>query len=114
MVIVNQFSRLHDLLRCRIDAVPQLGADLLTVRIPDCAMFDFRNARLDVLSGGTGAALRRDGVGTYTFPDGIGASGADPLELGRTLTLQIDPKGADLTLIGYDWESADYRVIRYR
>ena len=77
-------------------------------------MFDFRNARPNVQSGGIGVTFERAGVGRYMFPDAIGAYGGEASELGRTFSLQIDPKAADLTVIGYNWKSAAYDVIRYR
>ena len=88
------------------------GADLVSVRIPDCAWLLFGSVPPDVVRRGT--PLRREGVGAYVFPDRIAASSDYPLELGRTLTFQIDPKKADLTLIGYNWASGSYSVISGR
>jgi hypothetical protein len=111
LVIVNQFSG------CTMSADPgstrflDSGSDLLSVRIPDCAAFNFPNARLDVLGSGTGLALERDGVGTYNFSAGKPGSGPDSVDWGRTLTFQIETKGADPIVVGYDWNTELYTVL---
>ena len=110
VVIVNQFDR------CATSSDPGTtqflasGANLIGVRIPDCAAFDFGAATLDVSGGRTGAVLQRDGIGAYNFPDGVVSAAANSRELGRTMTLQAD-QNVEFTLVAYNWESADYRVL---
>jgi hypothetical protein len=110
VVIVNQFRDCTSAADGGSTQVLDSAADVVSVRIPECAVFDFRNAVLSAQNAGTGIVLQRDGVGTYTFSGGS-TSGPGTLELGRTLTLRIDPKRTDGTLLGYNWKSATYDVI---
>ena len=111
IVIVNQFDR------CATSSDPGTtqflapGANQIGVRIPDCATFDFGAAALDVSGGGSGAVLQRNGIGTYHFPDGVVPAAANSPEWGRTMTLRVNQENVGFTLVGYDWESAEYRVM---
>jgi hypothetical protein len=109
MVVINQFSGCA----ASPDAGQLLdsGSDVISVRIPGCAVFDFAYAKVQPLSDGTGITLSRDGIGTYAFPGGVAASATDSLDFGRTLTLYIQSKSEGLTLIGYDWTRESYEVI---
>lgn len=110
VVIVNQFRDCTSAPDGGRTPVFDSSADMLSVRIPDCAVFDFRNAVLSAQNVGTGVVLQRDGVGTYAFAGGS-TSGARTLELGQTLTLHIDPKRTGATLLAYNWTSETYDVI---
>lgn len=113
VVIVNQFDRCATSSDAGTTQVLDSGAGLFRVQIPDCAVFKFGAANPQVLRAGIREPLQRNGVGTYRFPDGI-AESRHSLELGRSMMLlQIDPKTAGLTLIAYNWDSAEYGVIRY-
>jgi hypothetical protein len=114
IVIVNQFSG------CTISADPgstQLldsSADLISIRIPDCAAFNFGAATPAVLTNQSGVALKRDGICMYSFPAGSAAPGTVVPEWGTTLALQLDAKETSLTVIGYNWQSGVYEVISPR
>jgi hypothetical protein len=88
--------------------------DMVSVRIPDCAEFEFRTGNPVVFDGGSGVVLKRAGIGTYVFPEGVAPSPGAFLEpgLGRSLLFEADPKETDLTLLGYNWKTGGYEPIR--
>lgn len=107
LVIVNQFSG------CTMSSDAgevRSSSEALTVRIPDCATFDFLYARVNPKSGGSGLALTRNGVGSYAFPEGVAGVEADAPQFGRTLMFEIDPKTSP-TLLAYHWDSGRYDVL---
>jgi hypothetical protein len=112
LVIVNQFAGCTASSDAGSMQVVNGDAGMLSVRIPDCAAFNFGAATLNVLKNETGIGLKRNAIGTYDFPNGTTASEAEPLDFGRTLMLQFDRSATSITLIGYNWGSMGYDVIR--
>jgi hypothetical protein len=67
VVVVNQFFGCAD---SADGGSIELVADLLTVRIPDCAGFYLFHATPDIPDDRSDVSFGRDGVGTYAFPGG--------------------------------------------
>jgi hypothetical protein len=112
VVIINQF---RGCAASKDAGATQFGAGdtgLLSVRIPDCAGFKFGSVTPRVLASGIGSAVKREGVGTYTFTDGVtAATTATEFELGQALSIEMAPQPLEPTFLGYDWNGADYRLI---
>jgi hypothetical protein len=111
IVIINQFSGCMSSPDSGSAEILRSDAEILSVRIPDCAAFNFGVATLNAATDTTGVALERAGIGTYTFLGATKASEAAAPEWGRTLELELDRRASDITLIGYNWQSARYAVI---
>jgi hypothetical protein len=109
IVIINQFNGCITSSDAGATQFAAGRADLISVRIPDCAAFKFGAVPSRVFANAIGRPLEREGVGTYSFPVGVAASDRNAaIELGRTLTLKTQ---GEPTFIGYDWKKAGYRVV---
>jgi hypothetical protein len=111
LVIVNQFNGCTASSDSGSTEFFDIRPDLIAIRIPDCASFNFRNAGLDPLHAESGLSIYRSAIGTYTFPGGQVAPGAETLDAGRTLTLQLESPASSGTFLGYNWQSGHYGVI---
>ena len=109
VVVISQFQGCET---ATDGGATQLAAsgDVLDVRIPDCAQFNFYNVGRELLQRGITEPLARAGVGTYRFPDGVALASADLAGLGHALTLEIEP-GRSPTVVAYEWNDAAYRVV---
>ncbi len=114
VVVINHFRGCE---RAADDGMTQFvgsSADVLDLRIPDCAQLEFYRVSPELLQRGVTGTLARAGVGTYQFPDGVvPASNGNPAglaQLGRSLTFRIEP-GRSPTVIAYEWRAAEYRVV---
>jgi hypothetical protein len=107
LVIVNQFRGCTTSSDAGSTHFLGSSANPLVVRIPGCAAFFFHVVRPEILRG---VAIRREGVGTYRPLGGP----TDSLLFAKAFTLELDRKETNVTFLGYDWDSRNYKVVTPR
>lgn len=114
VIIINHVQRCEGTANGGTTQFIGASADVLDVRIPACARFEFHQVSPELLQRGITETLVRQGVGTYQFPDGVVVSPngnpADLSNLGRSLTFRVEA-GRSPIIIAYEWRTAQYRVI---
>jgi hypothetical protein len=113
VVVINHVQRCEGPANGGMTRFAGSGGDVLEVRIPDCALFDFFRVSPALLQRGITGPLERQGVGTYHFPDGVIRSNgnqADLADLGHSLTFRIE-SGRSPTVIAYEWKALQYKVV---
>lgn len=104
VVIINQFT---GCVRSSDPGSEQLAqsADVLRVRVPDCARLTFTAAAPPTGSD----TISRPGIATYLFPEAT--TRADERDWGRTMEVTLAPTSERPIILAYNWRSASFERI---
>jgi hypothetical protein len=96
------------------------GDRIMQITIPDCATMDFSvDVSPETLLTAINGYAHRDGIGDYHFADGrvTGHAIRDPahpvIDVGRRLTVRLDPNLTDAMFVYYDWDEGKYQTSRH-